>query len=288
MRKFLLVCSLCLLLFFVLFRYYQYRWTNLWIFEDERKLYPVAYHDDDTLRMAMIGDSWAAMHSDLDSALQSKLKKQTGLPVKMISKGKGGEKSRGIYQLLFEENDKNGTKSIIASGIDYCIISAGINDAAANVGPHLYCYHMRLILNFLLSNNIRPILIEIPDVNIWHVYKDKPLKDLASDYIRSLMSHCKMYQIKEYRDSLQSLIVNEQLMDSVIYISMSEWNGNHPNINKNLFLSDQIHLNVNGYDLLDSCIANAIDADLKSKHLRRGASFFYPMNGDTNYTTKNH
>ena len=266
MRKILIACILCIILFFTLYRYYQYRWNHLWVFENERKLYPVAYHNDDTLRIAMIGDSWAAMRShDIDNALQSKLNNQTRLPVKMVSKGKGGEKSRGIYQLLFEKNNKNGTKAIIASGLDYCIVSAGINDAAANLGPRLYCHHMRLIIDFLLSNNIRPILIEIPDVNIGHVYINKPLKDLASDYIRSLMSHCKMYQIKEYRDSLKSMIVNKQLMDSVIYIRMNEWNGNYPNINKKLFLSDQMHLNDNGYELLDSCIANAIVVDLKSR-----------------------
>ena len=268
-RKFLIVCLFCILLSFILYRYYQYRWNHLWVFENERKLYPVAYHDDDTLRIAMIGDSWAAMRShDIDNALQTKLNNQTKLSVKMVSKGKGGEKSRGIYQLLFEENDKNGTKAIIASGLDYCIVSAGINDAAANLGSHQYCYYMRLILNLLLSNNICPILIEIPDVNIWYVYKDKPLKDLASDYIRSLMSHCNMYQIKEYRDSLQSMLEEESYTDSVIYIRLSEWNGNSTAINKMLFLPDQMHLNNNGYELLDSCIVNAIEADLKSRRLK--------------------
>lgn len=267
MRRVLIGSFFSILMVLLSFHYYQYRWRHLWIFENERKTYPIIYHADDTLRIAMIGDSWAGIHSDciMDSFLQVKLNNLTGLPVKMTSKGKGGEKSRGIYQLLFEENDENGTRAIITSGINYCIVSAGINDAAANLGPRLYCYHMRLILNFLLSNNIRPILIEIPDVNIWKVYGGKPLKDLASDYIRSLMSHCKMYQIKEYRDSLYTMLINENYMDSVIYIQLNEWNGNGTNINKKLFLNDQVHLNNKGYKLLDSCIAVAIAADLSSK-----------------------
>ena len=266
LRKFLIACLICVLLSFILYQYYQYRWSHLWAFENEREPYQVARHEGDTIRIAMIGDSWAAMRSrDIDNALQSKLNNKTKRPVEMVSKGKGGEKSRGIYQLLFEENNKDGTKTIIASGLDYCIISAGINDAAANLGPHQYSHHMRLILNLLLSNNICPILIEIPDVNIWHVYKDKPLKDLASDYIRSFMSHCNMYQIKEYRDSLQAMLEKESHSDSVIYIRLSEWNGNCTTINKMLFLPDQIHLNENGYELLDSCIVNAIEADLNSR-----------------------
>ena len=119
----------------------------MWEFENEQKPYPIDHHEDDTLRIAMIGDSWAEMHSYnlMDSVLELNLHNLTGYSVKMISKGKGGEKSKGVYKLLFEESNINGTKHIIASGLDYCIISAGINDAAANLGPQLYCYHMRLI-----------------------------------------------------------------------------------------------------------------------------------------------
>lgn len=266
MRKKFVFITLGFIIIISLFQYYQYRRKSLWVFENKRDYYPVLYHEDDTIRIAMIGDSWAALHSQnmMDNLFQSILSDQTNLPVKMISKGKGGEKSRGIYQLMFE-NNKEGTKTIFAQGLDYCILSAGINDAAANLGPKLFCYHMRLILDFLLYNRIRPIILEIPDVNIWKVYNNKPIKDLVSDYIRSLMSHCRMYQIKEYRDSLYSMLLNENYMNSIIYIRMNEWNGTTPNINKQLFLNDQIHLNKKGYELLDSCIIIAIANDQKLK-----------------------
>lgn len=266
MRKKFVFITLGFIIIISLFQYYQYRRKSLWVFENKRDYYPVLYHEDDTIRIAMIGDSWAALHSQnmMDNLFQSILSDQTNLPVKMLSKGKGGEKSRGIYQLMFE-NNKEGTKTIFAQGLDYCILSAGINDVAANLGPKLFCYHMRLILDFLLYNRIRPIILEIPDVNIWEVYNNKPIKDLVSDYIRSLMSHCRMYQIKEYRDSLYSMLLNENYMNSIIYIRMNEWNGTTPNINKQLFLNDQIHLNKKGYELLDSCIIIAIANDLKLK-----------------------
>lgn len=267
MRRVYIVCFICVVILFSFYEYYQYRWRNLWVFENERTPYPVMCHEDDTIRVAMIGDSWAEMHSTnkMDSILQLKISSQTGQPVIMISKGKGGEKSRGIYQLLFDENDKYGTKEIIASGLDYCIISAGINDAVVNLGSRLYCYHMRLIIKFLLFNKICPVLIEVPDVNIWKVHGHKPIKDLASDYLRSIMTHCKMYQMEEYRDSLRDMLMNESLMDSVIYIHANEWNGNDTDINRKLFLNDQIHLNKKGYELLDSCIAKKISFDIMSK-----------------------
>lgn len=269
MRRVIITCLVCIIILFLFFKYYQYRWRNLWVFENERKPYPVMCHEDDTIRVAMIGDSWAEMHSSnkMDNILKLKISNLTGQPVKMSSKGKGGEKSRGIYQLLFDDN-KYGTKAIIASGLDYCIISAGINDASANLGPRLYCYHMRLILKHLLFNKICPVLIEVPDVNVWKTHGRKPLKDLASDYIRSLMAHCKMYQMKEYRDSLYVMLINENLMDSVIFIHANEWNGNVTDINQQLFRNDQVHLNRKGYELLDSCIAKKISSDILLKRFQ--------------------
>jgi hypothetical protein len=124
----------------------------------------------------------------LNSLFQSRLSEMTGRPVMLRTKGKGGEKSRGIYQLMFEV-DGFGTKSLFVDGVDYCIVIAGINDAAANLGKEQYIHHTKLILNFLLANNIRPVLVEIPDVNIWNVYGEKPFKDLTIDYIRSLMTY---------------------------------------------------------------------------------------------------
>ena len=267
MRRVYIVCFICVVILFSFYEYYQYRWRNLWVFENERTPYPVMCHEDDTIRVAMIGDSWAEMHASnqMDSILQLKISNQTGQPVKMMSKGKGGEKSRGIYQSLFDENNQYGTKEIIASGLDYCVISAGINDASANLGPRLYCYHMRLIINFLLFNKIRPVLIEVPDVNIRKVHGCKPLKDLASDYLRSIMTHCKMYEMAEYRESLRAMLMSENLMDSVVYIHADEWNGTETTINPQLFLNDQIHLNKKGYELLDSCIAKKISSDVLSK-----------------------
>ena len=177
------------------------------------------------------------------------------------SKGRGGEKSRGIYQLIFEENGM-GTKTLLESGADYCVLFAGINDAAANLGKKQFVYHMKLIVDFLLANDIRPIIIEIPDVDIWNVYSGKPFKDLIVDYIRSLMTQSGIYNYPEYREALKSMLKGCGLIDSVIYVKMSGWNGDSA-INKCLFLDDQIHLNHQGYLRLDSCIIDAILKDLQ-------------------------
>jgi hypothetical protein len=52
--------------------------------------------------------------------------------------------------------------------------------------------------------------------------------------------------------------------DKVVYVSMNDWNDASPDIDQNLFMSDQIHLNRRGYEKLDSCIAIAIAKDLEN------------------------
>ena len=263
MKKIIGIVLICLFALLLLCQYYYNRWKPLWSLEEPREIYTINHYQDDTLRIVMIGDSWVGMRTDsLNNLFQSILSAKTGRPVIVKTKGKGGEKSRSIYQLLFEEGGF-GTKPLLLSGADYCIIFAGINDAAANLGIKQYNYYMKLILVFLLANNVHPILTEIPDVNIWNVYSEKPIKDLVSDYLRSLMTGCGMYHFSDYRKALQSMLKDSRLIDSVLYVPMRGWNGDNSDMNKHLFLDDQIHLNQGGYIKMDSCIIEAICKDLK-------------------------
>jgi hypothetical protein len=55
--------------------------------------YDVVTHNDDTLRVVMIGDSWVYFHETLrrDSTLELKLKKEIGNNrVRLTAKGKAG------------------------------------------------------------------------------------------------------------------------------------------------------------------------------------------------------
>lgn len=263
MKRLLLVIVIVSLLAMIFVSLYYFRWKPLWAFEEPGKFYPIIHHQDDTLRIVMIGDSWVGMRTDsINMLFQTRLSGIIDKPVILKSKGRGGEKSRGIYRLMFE-NDGYGTKQLLSSGVDYCVVFAGINDAAANLGKKQYLYYMKLILDFLLANTIRPVLIEIPDVNIWNVYGEKPIKDLLADYIKTWMTQCRMYSFSEYREALQLLLEDIYMKDSVIYVPMRGWNGDGSNINKGLFLDDQIHLNQQGYIKMDSCIINAIVRDLK-------------------------
>ena len=259
---FILFALLCVLI--GTYTYLFMRWRHLWSIEPTQYKYNIPHHQDDTLRIVMIGDSWADLHSwiKMDSFLCTKLKEELNRPVSVVSKGKGGEKSRGIYKLIFQ-TEGDGTKELFLAGVDYCIISAGINDAAANLGTEQFCAHYRMILDFLLANRIHPVIIEAPDVDIMSLYGSKNKKDLLVDFLRSLMTHCRMYNYHEYRDALHKMLQDEQLMNHVLYVPMNEWNGNGVEINQDLFLSDKIHLNKKGYERLDMSIASSIARDLQ-------------------------
>lgn len=249
------MCFLLLVIWTILY----VRWSYLWEKEETRPFLKINHRHDDTLRVGMIGDSWVVGRSwyGMDSTLQISLSKILERPVIVNSKGKGGEKSRGVYCLLFEEG-KDGLRQIITMSPNYCVVMVGINDAAANLGVEQFLHHYRLILDLLFHHQICPIVIEIPDVDIWYIYGKKPYKDLLIDYIRSIMTGCRMYYYAEYRKALYKMLTEKDILKSVIYIPMKSWNGQSTNINEKLFLSDRIHLNKNGYERLDSCIALSI------------------------------
>ena len=236
-----------------IYLYYYNRWQYLWALEEEREPYAITRHADDTLRIAMIGDSWVGMRKDVyNESLGRHLSQQTGRPVVVATKGKGGEKSRGIYRLMFEDG-VHGTHSLIADGPDFCVVFAGINDCQANLGTNQFRHHFRMILQFLLQNGIRPVVVEIPDVDIWTVKKDKPWKDLMSDFVKSTMGGGRLYQFADYREALNEMLTAENLLHDVVFVPMNEWSET-----PGLFLDDRVHLNDTGYSRMDSCIAKHI------------------------------
>ena len=261
--KRILVCLSIFALFVGVYTYLYLRWSHLWEQESPVEHYTINRMSDDTVRVAMIGDSWAGMHhgASMEKYIENHLSQNLRRPVKCLSDGKGGAKTKEIYNLLFSEKEI-GFKRLLSGGADYCIISAGINDAAANLGTEQYLYYYGLILDFLSKNGIRSIVLEVPDVEIWNIYGEKPLKELFVDFLKSTMTHCGMYHFPEYREALIEMLNTKEWEGKYLYIPMSEWNKTGSEINEILFLPDKIHLNRRGYERMDSCIVNAICRDV--------------------------
>lgn len=243
----------------VCYIYYYNKWESNWRLCPKIPFYSINKRGDDTIRIGMIGDSWAYLHHSMhmDAFLCCHLSTCLRRPVTVESKGKNGEITREIYKFIFSY-DKDGTKTIFDNGLDYCIISAGINDACKNLGIKQYVYHYRMIIDFLLYNDICPIVIEIPNANVWATQINKPINEIVVDYIRSIMTGSPFYDCAGYRNNLKKDLFNHQINTDVIYISLSEWNGTEMCISKEFSMLDQIHLNKKGYEKLDYAIMRAI------------------------------
>ena len=221
----------------------------------ERVPYQTIQHDDDTLRIAFIGDSWAYMHKSHSCQLSTMIEKKIHRPVIVKSHGICGLTGKEIYEAFFENNSY---KEFMMYGFDYCIISAGINDTYKKMSVNYYKKSMDCIIRFLLANHIRPIILEIPDYNIEKSYERqtslrKILRQLSM-FINDTPLDCKQL----FRESLDELIKEKGYEHKVSIIRYKEWNANYDEDLKTLYVGDGMHLNEDSYANLDSSIASTI------------------------------
>ena len=221
----------------------------------ERQAYIIPRHHDDTLRIAYIGDSWAAMHQEHHCIISQMISKRIHRPVKVVSFGLHGKTSKEIYESLFDNNDM---RTLMVQGCDICFISAGINDSYRKMNTNYYKTSMNYIILFMLANNIRPIILEIPDYDIVKAYylqqTNRILLRRASMLITGTQMDCK----QDFRKALQELIKEKSYQDKIDVIRLKEWNNNYMNNLRTYYIADGMHLNKEGYIRLDSAIANHI------------------------------
>lgn len=240
--RYLLVCAtiLSIAIGIMAYRYYGYA--------TERTPYDCLQHHDDTLRVAVIGDSWAFFHHEHDASLANMLSSQTGRAVKVKTYGICGLTSKEVYQSFF---DDEAMRLLLEDGADYCFVSVGINDTYKKIGAGYYVYHTLCIVRFLLHNHITPILLEIPVYDIQYAYEhqtfDRKLLRQLSMLVTSSPLDCR----DTYRQSLRQTLDQEGLTQKVIIIDNHQWD-------MSLYRPDRMHLNEQGYMVLDSCMTSEI------------------------------
>ena len=206
---------------------------------------------DDTLRVLFIGDSWAAYHNCHDSALAEIITQNIMTPCKVKSVGYVGAKSKEIYSRLFTD-----TKPYICEHPDYCIISAGINDAVAKMGDNYYTENYVQIIHFLLSNDIIPVVIDMPNIDYEAVFKREGLLSNLRHILSSIITGSELYSFQSYRAQLRKVIIQYGWKDSVVYVNSQKWCSG--DIQQSLYRTDGVHLNISGYKRLDTCLAKEI------------------------------
>lgn len=219
----------------------------------------------DTLKIGIIGDSWASIHKQYDNQLDSMLFSALNgsIPVKIYSSGKGGAKTKLVYTNMFEDKDVNpntykgirSSKPVLMQHPQYCVVFAGTNDAICKMGTDYYVTHMLMIIRHLLAHDIKPILVEIPTVDEDKAYKaniwNKPLRHITM-WLTGTPFHC----LDEYRKELQKKLEEENLMDKILFIPTAELTQRKEFLGK-----DGVHPTAKGYKILDLEITKKIAND---------------------------
>lgn len=251
--------------------YLHYRWKLLLSAALPLPLYPVEQKNrGDTMLVVMIGDSWAGMHQQQarDSSMQHRLSVGLGKPVKFVSSGKGGLKSKEVYYHMFRSATDSAdigagfcTQELIELSPDYVVVMAGINDARANLGVEAYVKNMDMIIELLLEHDICPVIVEMPEVNLRRLCLGKPLYDKMGDGVRMLITGSSWYDVTAYSHRLKEHLAETGFLQKVLLVECSQWNPMGYKDSRHLYLDDEIHLNEYGYELLDSCITAVIAAN---------------------------
>ncbi len=229
----------------------------------ERNIYQTAQHHDDTIRIAYIGDSWAFGHQFHECKIADILSKELSRPVCVSSYGIGGLTSKEIYHALFELDS---LRHFMERGYDYCYISAGINDTYKKMSTTYYKNSMDCIIRLLLTNKIHPIIQEIPNYNINKTYENQKTEKKLIRQFSMLINHTKLDCKQDFRDVLDELINEKGYNDKISVIRYKSWNKEYENDLKRFYLDDGMHLNEEGYEVLDSMIAKTVSLHYASKH----------------------
>lgn len=258
-----------------LITFVRWKWRSFYVPPVPFSPYEVKHHQDDTLRVIMIGDSWVYYHETLrrDSTFEAELKRVLKTQkAKVVAKGKGGTVSGEIYQRMSAErtmamdHDLNYcAQSVIEEGADYCVISAGINDVRQRRGKFYYVNNYLRIVRLLLSYGICPVILEIPNVEVDEALTGNTFYFRLKSRICMSLLNTELYGVEDYRNTLKDSLLSTHLMDSVVYVSASSWNPDGWKDKRNIYTDDHLHPNLLGFAILDSTFAAEIVKDYLQK-----------------------
>lgn len=268
--------SLVLLTVLGFLGYKGYLFTKEELFvADELPIYDIGPHpNDDTLRVAVIGDSWAEYHASLecDTIFCRYAKKLTSRPVKGFSRGHSGKITKEIYYEMFTDHTVEHSwdidrclQPLIEQHPDYCIIMAGINDMRLCKPADFYTGNYRLMLNLLIKNGIRPVVMEMPSVDLKYFHENRRFYRRWMFDVVALWTKIDYSSAQVYREAMKNMLHETGLDEKVLFIPMSAWNSGGIDANPELYLDDRLHLNLDGYHVLDSCMAYDVVKDYQKR-----------------------
>ena len=245
---------------------------------EELPAYHVGHHPkDDTLRVAVIGDSWAELHKtfNCDTLFQHYGGRLTAKPIKCMTRGKIGAKSKDVYYYMFRSQTQKYsqmqdicTQPLLEEHPDYCVVMVGINDVWKKRPVSYYTGNYRLIIRLLLANDIRPVVMEIPDFALkeWLNKHRKRQSYLYRAY--SVFTGVIQDDITPFRNGLIEMLKTSGLSDSVLFIPADHWIPKDHQYSEKYYQQDHVHITDQGYRKLDSCVVSEIirDYNIRTKY----------------------
>lgn len=240
---------------------FGYFW-NKYAYAKEKKYFLSATKPEKGLQIGIIGDSWL-VRQKLDSLVTKKISDR-GVQAKIYSYGNPGATTRTIFENLFKNKDeKFSSKEVIEKKPDYCIIVAGVNDAATHVGPDFYAHHMMMMIKAMLHYNIQPVVVTLPEFGIEEDFKNKNIiSEISNRGGELILNKGIPFKIQDYRKALSENLKNTGLEKKVIILNFDEVTADFDK-DRNLF-ADPLHLNKSGYQKFSEFLVNGI-LNLQSK-----------------------
>lgn len=250
-KKIIYILLLLSIIGFILFEAYQY-YSPPQIHED----YSISNLPTDSLSIAFIGDSWAYLHNRHKCTIPKQLGSAIKRPVKIKSFGISRLTSKDLYEAIY--NNQELKYFFQSNNFDYCIIATGVNDTDNKMSTSYYNNSMEGIIHFMLANQIKPIIIEIPDYDISKTFmnqgKAKMILRYISMFINNTPKDCKQL----FRDALRRLVHEKNYDNNVIIINYKSWNPDFKRDLETSYQRDGLHLNNEGYKSLDKAIVKEI------------------------------
>lgn len=253
MRKIRLIGISLILILVLSFSWYI---INRYSYSKELTYYSVKTDTDTLLTIGIIGDSWVA-EERLDSTLHIYLL-ENDIKCKILSSGHPGAKSKLIYQNLFKDSsEENSSKFIIENNPDYCIVIAGVNDAAGQIGGHFYSYHLKKIVKTLLHYKSKPIIVSLPEFGINETIDNMDVfsknRSIISAYFNN---NGEIDNIRTYRKLFNNELKSENQEDSIILIDFDKACADYHECPD--FYANPSHLSVKGDEILCQIITNEL------------------------------
>ncbi len=252
MKKLLLI-PLCIIMCWMAYVLYRLSPAQEQIIRPHKM---IAFQNVQQSFIGIIGDSWAASQK-LDTIITNELGRNNK-NYKVVSYGHPGATTKMVYNDLFKDSTKEySSNALFYKKMKYCIVIDGVNDVAGAYGKDFYATNEMDIIETLLTNNITPVIVSVPEFGIQEEYRHlNPMKSIVRHSLALVTSGGEINTITSCRETLNKDLIAAHLQHAVIMVDFNDVVSDY-STNKKLY-ANPLHLNVAGNQKLGRYIVQCL------------------------------